>query len=311
MNNRSSSLSTYTYIILCLCLLSGPLYSQAPQTEWFVSATGDDQLDGTWGLDLASVQRAISLIRRAYAAQPFDTATINIHGMIRNYGPDATDIAMVTLRGGGLPAIIFRGESTGSGLDAGGRLMVLYIENTRHVTVENLIITGGYANIGGGAMIISNSFTLGPGGVIEGNTATSFGGGLSVWVGDLTISGGTRIANNTAANGGGLGIAESQARIHGDAIIEGNTANENGGGIQIQNSNRLTIEDGAIIRGNIAGISGGGIISIRSPIVINGARIEGNRALRGGGILIDRLANLNQEGGVITGNTPSDVEEGT
>ena len=204
MSRRTLSLSSFGFFLIYLCLLGSPLHAQAPQTEWFVSVNGNDQLDGTSGQALASVQRAISLIRRAYTAQPFDTATINIHGMIRNYGPDATDIAMVTLRGGGLPAIIFRGESAESGLDAGGRLMVLYIENTPPVSVENLIITGGYASIGGGALVINNNFTLGPGGVIEGNSA-----------------------------------------------------------------------------------------------------------LRGGSILIDNLANLNQEGAIISGNTPNDVEEGT
>lgn len=111
-----------------------------------------------------------------------------------------------------------------------------------------------YANLAVADLTVTNCIGNDYGG---GNT---FGGGIGVYNGGLTISGST-ITGNTADSGGGVytgGKYAGDLTIT-DSTITGNTANTNGGGV----------------------LAGGGVVNL----TLSNTSITGNTAYAGGGVL--------------------------
>jgi len=78
---------TALFLSLWALIFASGLFAVPSQTEWFVAGTGavsagDDRNPGTADLPLASIYRALSLIKDAFAAEPFDTAVIKIEGAV-------------------------------------------------------------------------------------------------------------------------------------------------------------------------------------------------------------------------------------
>jgi len=172
---------SFYYTLALWILFAAPgIFAIPSQTEWFVAGTqaaadGDDNNPGTAERPLASVQRAIRLIKTAFANEPFETAVINIQGAVTNYGDGAEIFGMITVQGDG-PAVILRGSGTGAILDAGGRGRVLFIGGGNRVTLENITLTGGKESTGAGVYVSNSSLVMGNGVVIRDNEA-GFGGG--------------------------------------------------------------------------------------------------------------------------------------
>ncbi|MCL2546285.1 MAG: hypothetical protein FWE06_03700, partial [Oscillospiraceae bacterium] len=164
------------------------------------------------------------------------------------------------------------------------------------------------------------------GGVIEGNTSTDIeanGGG--VYIGDdasATMSGG-EICMNTAWNGGGMALDD------GRFIMSGGTIEQNcapmGGGVNMANATIFNMSGGRIRNNRHARTdpvtgAGTGTITEGSGVRVNGASSVftmtggiigdenpdyGNRALRGGGVVVVNGARFVMEAGGTTTNPTS------
>jgi hypothetical protein len=169
-------------------------------------------------------------------------------------------------------------------------------------TISNNTATSSQEG-GGGVTVYNGGFTM-TGGTISGNTAEGRGGG--VWTRTaFTMSGGTISGNTAKYYGGGGVLAESDFTMSGNAAITDNISATSGGGVYIRFSPNFIMNDNATISGNKAngtvlnwdnatGIygtghtfltcGGGGVLFTGNNFIMNGGKIFGNYAERGGGI---------------------------
>jgi len=282
----------FTFVFTPNLFASGVLQQSAHDDRvWFVSGegaavTGSDLNPGTADRPLSSVQKALTLIRDAYAEESFKTAVIRIDGKVSNIENKPMVLGLAVIQGkGAYPSVILRGSSDPrqiDTLDAKGFGRVLYIEDGNNVTIENLTLTGGAANAGAGVFVSGSRFTVGKNSFVQNNEG-SFGGGVCIEEeGTLIIHG--SVKDNKADNGAG-------AALRGKAVIEiygtvsGNYAASYGGGVLLDGAEGI-ISGGTII-GNTAQRGSGGGIFIQggdAVLVINRADISGNKAQSGGGI---------------------------
>jgi uncharacterized repeat protein (TIGR02543 family) len=158
---------------------------------------------------------------------------------------------------------------------------------------------------------------------ITGNTAGNGGGIYSV--GTVTIRDLANISGNSATtacggiyNYSGVGATTASVLNMEGGIISGNVATGgNGGGVcNTSGVGRLTNGaifnmSGGVIENNQASVNGGGVINANSgnTMTMTGGVICGNRAPSGGGIS-NASANLNINGGEVSGNTATNVGGG-
>jgi hypothetical protein len=238
---------------------------------WYVAQNGDDAGNGSKAAPYASVQKAVSVVHEAYPDGILPTGEsviINISGEITNAGVPSAN-GMVEINGNNYPSITLKGYDDGT-YDAhsikatGLSTRVLYIGGGADVTMENLTLTGGTADAGGGVYVTGNgsTFTM-SGGTISGNQATNGGG---VYVTDnsstFTMSGGT-ISGNQATNGGGVYLNITNMSMTGGKI-SANSATSNGGGVYVYGTDKVFTFSGGVIGGEAAD--------------------EGNTAATGGGV---------------------------
>jgi fibronectin type 3 domain-containing protein len=120
------------------------------------------------------------------------------------------------------------GEISGNAASSNGG--GVYVSDTG----ANFIMLGGrisdntVTSSSGGGVYISRGIFIMEGGEIFGNTASTYGGGVS---GTFTMNGG-KISNNTAQNGGGVAMYNMTFTMN-NGIISNNTA-QNGGGVYIR-----------------------------------------------------------------------------
>lgn len=93
----------------------------------------------------------------------------------------------------------------------------LAITSSVPVTIQNIKITGGYADYGGG-INSSAPLTIDEGVLITGNHATSSGGGVKTGSQTFVMKGGT-ITGNIAEYGGGGVYSEGEMFMYGKAVI--------------------------------------------------------------------------------------------
>ena len=194
------------------------------------------------------------------------------------------------------------------------------------------VITGGYADEGGGIYINEGSTVNLLGGTITGNQATSDGGGIYA-LGQLNSTGGAIVRNTADDNGGGI-YAEDDGNLNlTKTIVANNTSHNEGGGIdirvdrdnatltqcQIRNNNTeddygggiylnesgllLTLQD-CVVDGNSCnhGDRGGGIYVEDGRLTVIGGSISNNHSRDGGGIYNNECAIV-LNGTTISGNT--------
>lgn len=135
-----------------------------------------------------------------------------------------------------------------AGRDASKTGRVMYVGANATVTIQDLVLTGGYiAESGGGVSISGGSFIM-TNGSISNNETTSSGGGVYVGGGSFAVSGGT-ISNNKAGTNGGGGVyvgSNTTLEMNG-GTIDNNTSTGQGDGINLNGT--LTMS-GGIISGN-------------------------------------------------------------
>jgi hypothetical protein len=112
------------------------------------------------------------------------------------------------------------------------------------------------------------------GGVISGNSAGSYGGGVyASGTGSFTMTGG-EISGNNAGYGGGLFSTGNFSFIMTGGKINGNTTVNSGGGVYVNGTNSFTM---------------------------TGGEISGNTASSSNGVRTNTNAVFNQYGGVVAG----------
>jgi hypothetical protein len=160
---------------------------------------------------------------------------------------------------------------------------------------------GGLSGADGGAQIDIRSTTF------EGNAATQFsGGGIFTYSAFLTLVEST-VSGNSAGWGAGVYLrAGSQGTVERSAIIH-NVARVDGGGINL-NESQLTLT-GSTLSGNSARGYGGGAAVPTGTLVMRHCTVTGNRANTdnvggqdGGGVILGTTSTLTLDHTIVAGN---------
>ncbi len=141
------------------------------------------------------------------------------------------------------------------------------------------------AQYGGGVYVNGGEFEMTGTAILQGNTATTHGGGVHILSGGtFTMNGGTIVgtAENTANYGGGVFVSGGEF-IMNDGSISGNTVTQSGGGVFV-NAGNFTMKGGTIggTTANTATQNGGGVFVQAGTFNMTGtAVIQGNEATGG------------------------------
>ncbi|NJL06725.1 MAG: hypothetical protein HC911_17850 [Chloroflexaceae bacterium] len=246
-------------------------------------------------------------LRQAIAdAQAGDTITFAVTGTIRL----STQLLLpraVTIQGPGADQLAVSGENIAR---------VFLLDNNANVqaTISGLTIRDGQTSAAGAGVYVgrTNALTLTNVTVFR-NTAGGFGGGIyndgTLTVIDSTISTnsgsggggihnertltvqGSTIAENTGSAGGIRNTAfNNPTTVVERSVIRGNVATFEGGGIGTD-SGTVTVRASTIVSNTTTGIGGG--IASRASVLVENTTIQGNTAVRGGGVYaVDGAATI-------------------
>ena len=209
-------------------------------------------------------------------------------------GPNAlpsinSEIVIVTDYGGTFDddAVIERSSDGGT-----PNFRLFHVATGGHLTLEKVRVHNGIANTPG----------LG-----------SFGGGLFIDGGTVSITDSTISGHSAAADGGGIyNLGGSLALLR--STVSGNTAGTDGGGIH--SSTNLTGDatslDTSTLSGNTAGNAGGGLFNASGQVEISSSTIAANTAdpSKGSGIASvgDAMTETHVFASLVAGNANSDVD---
>gem|GEM_PF-4778027 len=244
-------------------------------TDFFVSASGNDDNSGTWLKPLETIGEALS---RMIDDSVDYTITIQ-NNLTGTYILEASSVRA--------NSIAIRGEGSVSinGNNATAPVLKINMPSNVPVTIENLTITGGKANYGAGLYIEGESnVTLGKGAVLSGNKSSASGAGVYV-IGTsatkyptLTILSGAKITDNhDSGSGCGVCILDYAKVIMAGGELSNNTCNTaNGGSVHLYSHGSFTMKGGTI---------------------------SGNSAARGAAVYVSSDCNFEMTGGIISENT--------
>ncbi|WP_417724359.1 M10 family metallopeptidase C-terminal domain-containing protein [Salipiger sp.] len=231
-------------------------------------------------------------------------------------------------------------------ISAGG-MSGVFVATMGRYTLQDLTITGGMAENGGGLWIGEDAFVrllrstvtgneatgndagMGGGGIfsmgevalvnatISGNTASGTsgsGGNLLVSSGDAYLGWSTISEGSAARAGGGIEVTTGTVMIENSRLEGNSTGNSpgNGGALHVTGTSDVTIEN-SLVRGNSAGSEGGGLWNnAGSTMTIRNTVVSMNEALgdaadNGGGGVFNNGGDLVIEGGSINRNAASGV----
>jgi hypothetical protein len=233
---------------------------------------------------------------------------------IDNGNPNTGDNALPVVK----TTITINGRNTSIADDGSARIFQVDAPNG-NLTLNGLMLTGGFNTFAGGA-IFNNEATLTlNGGVVTGNAAPA-GGGIASGtnkpgpVGTTTLNN-TQVTDNLAFAAGGGGIINHAGTLTlNSSVVSGNSA-PGGGGIASGKGNpdsgeSLIVLNKSKVDDNTAfgGAEGGGGIANGGTLVSNNSEIAGNTAPGGAGaglLIHGDSATLNKT--MVTGNTaPND-----
>ncbi|HJC46700.1 MAG TPA: doubled motif LPXTG anchor domain-containing protein [Candidatus Lachnoclostridium pullistercoris] len=218
--------------------------------------------------------------------------------------------ASLTLKGEG--TVSGNGEVTGYG-------GLVYIDGGEFRLMDSVVLTGGAAQKGGGAIYVKSSSCTLDGGVIENAKVSAYdssvgkntgGGAVYVQSGTLLMNDG-EIRNTTANIGGGIFVRENAEFKMENGVIENTEATAyGGGGVAVKGK---FIMNGGIISGAKATSPSkayGGAVYLygdrktSAEFVLNGGSIEeSTSAISCGGVYVDTGCVFEMNGGSIENNT--------
>jgi hypothetical protein len=304
----------------------------------YVSATGDDDNEGTKDSPFKSIQKAVSIVsenHHIFVAEGIYTPGSGLNTDNASYSNSGAFIANANFNILGGWDTDFTERNGISELDGESSLKhVIWIDNVANITIDGFVIRGGNANetssphsLGGGVYInagsghkiqnavISDNTAVNGGGVyvtngtshtisatITDNTANNHGGGVFVTGGAYHTISGTIYGNkSTSGSSYGGGVYVHTGTNHTiSGTISGNTANDRGGGVSVYQGSSHTIS--ATITSNTANNYGGGVYVIEGTSHTISATITSNTANNGGGVYMTGGTG-NTISGTITGNT--------
>ncbi|MDR1900829.1 MAG: cadherin-like beta sandwich domain-containing protein [Treponema sp.] len=295
---------------------------------WYVSAMSgvsppgnDTSGNGTAAAPFATVGKALDAIKIAYGSSwpgweselvnrtPVP-ALIQISGSVGDTGNSngKVEITDSTLYAA-LPPIMLAGDGgSNDKIDAGSSKRALYIKNADVILGNDLTITGGNADNGGGVRVEENGkFTMN-GGTISGNSARDDGGGVAISKGSFIMNGGIITGNTTDDNGGGVAICDGGSFTMNGGTISGNESVSDGHGAAILGGNSSFTMNGGTISGNTThnsgSGSGGGVHINGGAFTMHGGNIIENSANNGGGVYIYNGGRFAMDGAsIISGNS--------
>ncbi|GAK57414.1 lipoprotein receptor-related protein [Candidatus Vecturithrix granuli] len=221
-------------------------------------------------------------------------------------GEDANSSGDLDISAAGKTVMII-GQGAGAIIDAGDIDRIFNILSGT-VILNNLTIRNGTANWGGGiqnlsALTITNC-------TITGNTATDKGGGLHNSLGTMTINNSIIESNMTSGSmtyGGGISIYDGVVTLS-NSTVRNNTAQNSGGGIYMYNTAAQLNVTQSTISGNFANGSGtnnglgGGIFQTVGTTILTNSTVSGNTSRLGGGIFL-QAGTLNLRHATVASNT--------
>jgi hypothetical protein len=233
----------------------------------------------------------------------------------------------------GLPVVTSPITVNGNGatIDGTGTVRVLEVDGPGGtLSLNDLTITGGSADVGGGIANIGGTVMLDHSRVTD-NAAVTAGGGIASAtfdpssVASLTLNHST-VSDNQQTGGpednpiGGGGILNNAGTLMlNQTQVNGNTAQgfvgggiANGDYFTFTSSDSVLTLNGSQVNGNTApNAGGGGIQNLLGSVSINNSRVNGNTSLNGGGISSGNgnggvppgRARLNLNNSQVNGNT--------
>ena len=183
------------------------------------------------------------------------------------------------------------GIITGGWADNGGGI---YVNNDSTVNLQYVTVRGNKAGSDGGGIYVKGTLNM-IGGSVYGNTAGDEGGGI--YTSDdksaVIILNGVEITANTSKKGGGglyLQLKDNGSSIT-DCTITHNESKTDGGGLfaYVYSGKALTI-DNTHIDSNTAGDEGGGVNISNGTIEMTDCSVSGNKAKSGGAVNIKNNA---------------------
>jgi hypothetical protein len=306
-----------------------PQATAATSVAVTVTATDDDGGEGSTGfvvhvaptLVTTAIGDGSGSLRQVLAdAEPGDVVGFDTNG---DFG-EPTTISLsnqlilgrdVTIDGPGAGDLSVSGDGTDR---------VFRIEEDVDVRLANLTVTGGVAPLEShgalGMVRLGGCLFVAPGGslTLDGVAVTGCqapadmgpgsGGGIANLDGTLVIRD-SEIRGNVATSGCGGGIVNhGSLRIESSAIVGNEAEGDDGGGI-CNLGEPLTIVDSEL-RENVA-LDGGGVFSSTTGMsILDGTIVDGNRAIRGGGMFVAGEAeDWVLSGATVIGNLASSFED--
>ena len=206
----------------------------------------------------------------------------------------------------GLPPIVVPISVNGNGatIDGTGVVRVLEVDGPGgNLSAQNLTITGGAADIGGGIENVGGTVTLNHT-QVTGNTATLAGGGIAsatfdpssvakLTLNNSAVTGNSQTESPAAGGLGGGGIVNVLGTVTlNSSQVNGNSAQDFvGGGIASGDyfgfsgtSSFLTLNGSQVDNNTAPNAGGGGIQDLLGTATLNSSQVDGNTSLNGGGI---------------------------
>ena len=203
---------------------------------------------------------------------------ITLSAQLEVNGSSAQD-SIITINGGGF---------TVSGDDS---VRVFLVQQYGDLTINNLTVTDGRANNGGGIKVVQGGILSLSSVTVKDSESTGGGGaGLRAERASLTIANSAIYGNSSSFNGGGLDVSGT-VTISGASIYNNSAASgRNGGGMIIKQpggATNVTIQRSSIYN-NSAGSNGGGIfVEAANDVSAKNTTIYGNTAANGAGLYVD------------------------
>lgn len=322
--------------------ITNDMISKFVSTTVYVSKFGNDSNFGTFFAPVTTIQKAVDKViamHKVTASSVEKPYKILLLGNIETLSDDSfeNNNALVNIDpssasekplyltiskyGDGNATINANRSSSNTG-------RVMYIGKNANVTLQNLILTGGYLLGENGGGIYSKGNCDLNSCIISGNTAKApsgsvSGGGVYIESGSFTMEGCT-ISGNTAgyetdtpnAYGGGIfGASGTNITMNDTTISENKVASVNGvegAGVYFSGA-ELTMNGGSISKNKCSSdtsSSGGGVyINNSSTFTMTSGEISENSANYGGGVCVSGGTFI-MEGGSISNNTANNNGHG-
>ncbi len=192
---------------------------------------------------------------------------------------------------------VFARNTANTSYDGGG----IYASDST-LTISNSTFRDNAGNQGG-AIYIDNTVANLTDVTVDGNIASSHGGGIRIRYDASLVADRLTVTNNTsAARGGGLSAYQADIEIT-DGVFDGNSAGTAGGGLHLDQTSATAATISAEITNNSAGTTGGGLHADTLTLLFDG-EISNNAAAddNDGGGIYSINADLTLDGVTLTDN---------